>query len=497
MQGNFESKKAIREILLNKPEKLVSSWLRDELGQPLILTFYQAEQLRILLQAVFSKRRAKFIFVQATRSGKSELIACFISLVLVFFPKEKIANVSFVREQASIIFERVKIHLVEDNEWVREQVNISRSTEKHKEFSKSRLFMLNGSEFRIFSTGKGETELTGESLLGFGASILIIDESGSINNKVYHERIMRMIADSRREVFLLESGTPHRRNHFFESWLDSSYTKFRVSWEDAAKAGQLDRDFILERKANLSKTQFEAWYEAKFPSKSEGSLHDMEDVERNVLKGPVYSFEEIVNKPELVEFKGKRILSIDPATSGIDLTVITGIDLVDGVYCQRFIVTEQVSKTTGITGKIIKLNQLYNFESIILDSIGIGQGVLHELQEQKQKVSPFISGSSKGLKDKDKRAYLNWKAKVHDKTRLLFEQGGLKILPHKEQLKELSLMQYELTSQGKMKIVDPEKSPDFADALAYALYSVPVGFAVLPPPKQKLGYGIGFASTNL
>jgi hypothetical protein len=58
-------------------------------------------------------------------------------------------------------------------------------------------------------------------------------------------------------------------------------------------------------------------------------------------------------------------------------------------------------------------------------------------------------------------------------------------------------MQYELTSQGKMKIVDPEKSPDFADALAYSLYSIPMGFTVLPKPKQKFGYGIGFASTNL
>jgi len=382
---------------------------------------------------------------------------------------------------------------------VRNQINLSRSMEKRKEFSKSRLFMNNGSEFRIFSVGKGETELTGESLLGFGASILIIDESGSINNKVYHEKIMRMIADSRRDVFLLESGTPHRRNHFYESWLNGNFTSFRVSWQDAVKAGQLDEDFIMERKANLSKSQFEAWYEAKFPTKSEGSLHDMEDVERNVMnEEAIYSFEEIVKKPELVKFRGKKILAIDPATSGVDLTVLTGLDLVNGkTYFQRFIATEQISKTTGITGKIIKLHQLFKFDSIILDSVGIGQGVLHELQESRQKVTPFISGSSRGMKEKDKRAYLNWKAKVHDRTRLLFEQGNLKILPHKHQLKELSLMQYELTSQGKMKIVDPEKSPDFADALAYALYTIPVGFAVLQKPKQKLDFGVSLATTNL
>jgi len=183
------NKESLINGLKSNPRDFAVAFFKTERGTALVLTDYQNRQLAALLTELLRNKPAKFVFRQARRSGKSELISVFIAMAMLLRPV-KIANISFTSEQATIIFERVKAHLVYDNLWTRQFVNLGQSMVNKKEFSKTRFHMLNGAHLRVFSTGRGETEFTGESLLGFGADILICDESASIPDSVFRTKIM-------------------------------------------------------------------------------------------------------------------------------------------------------------------------------------------------------------------------------------------------------------------------------------------------------------------
>jgi len=67
--------------------------------------------------------------------------------------------------------------------------------------------------------------------------------------------------------------------------------------------------------------------------------------------------------------------------------------------------------------------------------------------------------------------FLNKKAEMYWNMRTLFEEGRISIPKHRTLISQLAKMKYELTSSGKIRIIDPEdKSPDFADSLCLGLY---------------------------
>ncbi|RLG90658.1 MAG: hypothetical protein DRO16_01780 [Thermoprotei archaeon] len=62
----------------------------------------------------------------------------------------------------------------------------------------------------------------------------------------------------------------------------------------------------------------------------------------------------------------------------------------------------------------------------------------------------------------------------------MFEEGRIKIPNHPTLIEQLNKLKYEITSAGKIKIIDPEdKSPDFSDSLAYAVAE----------PEKRPGFG--------
>ena len=70
-----------------------------------------------------------------------------------------------------------------------------------------------------------------------------------------------------------------------------------------------------------------------------------------------------------------------------------------------------------------------------------------------------------------KERFLNCKAESYWHLRKLFEDGKMSILSHRDLVKQLALMRWEMTSSEKIKIVDPsEKSPDFSDSLNIAVW---------------------------
>jgi hypothetical protein len=369
---------------------------------------------------------------------------------------------------------------VEDSAAIRAHVDLDRSLGNYREFSKSRMFMRNCTEIRVLSTGKGETEMTGESLLGFEATILIVDEAGSIPDKVYKTKVLRMIGARRssglRKMLIL-SGTPHNPGHFEDSWHDPDYVKVHVDWKKAVEAGRLDLKTIEEQKRKMTRMEFECWYEAKFPSMTEDSMFDMEEIERNVV-------------PEDPHFKGVKILSVDVARFGNDFTVYTQLDYCDGVYRVVEIIKNEHKDTMAVTGNVVNLHKQFKFDRIVVDESGVGGGVVDRLKEQELPVAGVTAGS-KCTTDEIAKNCLNLKAELYSKAKQLFNQNRLKVIKRPELMRELRLMKKEFQSNGKMRIVDPDKSPDFADSLVYGLFSPDFGTFVVLDMHKREGSGPG------
>lgn len=471
------NKQALIQGLKTNPKDFVHRFFKNERGMPLVLTGYQNRQLAALLSPVLKNKPGKFLFRQCRRSGKSELISVFIAIVLLLRPV-KIANISFTADQASIIFERVKAHLVDDSEWARSQVNLGQSMVSKREFSRSRFFMLSGGQFRIFSTGRGETEFTGESMLGFGADIVVIDEDASIPDSVHRTKISPLTMDARSSKIIVRSGTPHRRGDMHVAEMSGKYQCFHVGWQEAVAEGQVNETDVLSAKNALSPREFRVWWEAEWPDDNADQL-----IRSKWIK--------TAQRDARVRIPADwRTLGVDVARFGKDLTVFTYVEFHGGLAVVRSIESYPKISTMQTVGLIKKFASEFPVDKIIIDDGGVGGGVvdrLREFENLEDKVEAFLFGSvpfklgpkKPFLRVEEKLAnstFLNKKSFYYGKLAKYFEKGAIVIPKHDEVLaKELVSIRETVTSDGKAKIVDDKEegmSPDFADSLMMAISGI-------------------------
>ena len=439
------------KLVEDEPEKIVAAYFKDPDGNPLILADYQTE----FIKAVMKRNKTRFIYKAATQTGKSLSISVLLALMAIFYPNERIVNISCTESQARIIFDQTKKFLVEDHPQIRAMVDLNRSIGSRKEFSKTKMFMKNGTEIKVLSTGMGATESVGNSLLGMSATILVIDEAASIPNTVFTTKILRMLGASRTvkglDKILILSSTPQTSNFFEDAWYDSEYEKFTVDWKMAVDAGRLDLKTVMEQKRKMTKSNFKMWYSAEFPSMLEDSMYDMDEIKANEVK-------------QDLKFYGKKILSVDVARYGRDFTIYALVDYIEDSYRTVEFFQDEHKDTTSVAGRIISLNKKHNFDTILVDESGIGGGVLDVVREQGVEVTGVIAGSKCTNEEADENC-ANLKAELHSKAKKLFETGKLKVINKGTLFKEFRGMKKDWTPNGKLKIVDPDKSPDYVDAL--------------------------------
>ncbi|RLF66035.1 MAG: hypothetical protein DRN30_02885 [Thermoplasmata archaeon] len=409
---------------------------------------------RKIVEDILKKKHRRIIILAMTRYGKTFTIAIASILYAVLNPGSKIVIVAPRGDQGRILMDYV-YNLLSESKHLKGLLPLSMKVEEDmlkKEFTKSRLTLLNKSEIRILSAhGKGE------QLLGFGADLLIIDESCLIPDEVYRMMILRMLGENPDSI-LVEIGNPVKRNHFFDSWNDPKYKRYKIDWRVALEEGRVREEFIEEMRQKMTEVEFKIMYEAEFPDESENSLLSFSDIERAINQ----------EEPE-GEFVYE--IGVDVARFGCDYTVITIIkNYDDEFYSIEDIIHFSKQDTMQTVGKIIELYNKYKPVSIKVDEIGIGAGVVDRLKEQGLPVRGFNAGRPAPKTFKGKR-FQNLKSYVAWRLRELFKEGKIKIPRHKNLIDELVKIEYELTSTGKIKIKDPEdKSPDFFDSLLIAIW---------------------------
>ena len=405
-----------------------------------------------IIRTIAYQEHNRVVISCMTRYGKTRCVAIGVCLYILLSNNKKIILVSPILKQTSILRNYIAEHITEcslfDDLIEIEYKDIDRIK---KEFSKSRLTFKNGCELQILSA-----EGTAERLMGFGGNLIIVDESCLIEPEVYRTKISRMLGDSPDSI-LIEIGNPWRRGtHFEEHWNNSSFHRIHVDYKTALEEGRITELFLKEQEELLTPIEFTILYKSEFPEESEDSL-----ISHKHIEAAVNRFQNIKD--------ADLVIGADIADKGMDKTVIIKAKERDNHYLVLNIYSEAKSENTAVAGRIIAMQEPEYIQAINIDSIGVGIGIISMIREKLTNKSCKLTACNFGMAANDKR-FLNKKAEMYFRLKSLFEQGMISIPDHEQLKKELTSMRWEHTSAGKIKIIDPERSPDFADALVYTIW---------------------------
>jgi len=176
---------------------------------------------------------------------------------------------------------------------------------------------------------------------------------------------------------------------------------------------------------------------------------------------------------ELGDKIGTKIIALDPARFGQDKTAFTIIE-------KRGVNTwEQIFKESHIgkdlmwtVGRFIDLRKEFQCNIGVVDSDGLGGGVVDRLKELSIEIIEFQGGQ----KPKEEDYYGNRRTEGYFRLKEMIDNGYLKILTDHSQIDELLTVRYKYTSKGQKLIISKDemrkegiKSPDEADALMMAV----------------------------
>jgi len=210
---------------------LVKELFANDGGQPFELTPSQENIVANILDPDVPRLAVKTY----TQFGKSDVTS--IALVLLsIIRREKILIVAPNEKQASIIMGRVIQHLF-DSPVLMKAVQWEGSIERlRQERSKKRMTMTTGSEIMIITADADRSvSREGKTLMGFGATVVVIDEASLLNNTLW-AKILRMVG-GRKTGKIIKLGNPWNRwdkigaqvtgnlNHFFRSFEGDRYEK--------------------------------------------------------------------------------------------------------------------------------------------------------------------------------------------------------------------------------------------------------------------------------
>ena len=453
---------------LETVKELCSILFIDELtGKPLTITKYQSK----IIQAIFFKRK-RVVCIAPTRAGKSLAVAIGAILLGAYKSGEKIRIVSFTEKTTKIIMGYIITHIL-DNELLYnslmydvKDMGIERIK---KEFSKNRITWEHNSEVMTLTANVSGG---GSSLIGWGATTLIVDEAEQMPKELVDTKIMRMLGDTQdSSVFMISN--PEIRGFMYDKHNNPDWEFLKITWQECVKENRFSQEFIDERRGSLTKREFKIWYEPDWPEEDSDDLFTKKAIDNMFAPLTNEELELLKTNPD------RKQLGVDVARFGVDLTVLMPCYIYgDKKFIMDCYVYEK-KDTVYTMGKIKELHQQNTYNRINIDDNGLGGGITDMLRNQDDIAGvtyPFIaSGMDKWISNDDKIRYANNKSVFFQRFVKDAEDGNVRVVMqnHRTDLfTELKKMKYKYNISGKLLIVDPEdKSPDFADACNISMYS--------------------------
>jgi hypothetical protein len=303
--------------------------------------------------------------------------------------------------------------------------------------------------------------------------LLVVDEAPGVSEAVFESAGGSMSGHNATTLLL---GNPTRtKGYFYDTFyrLSSEWKNLHVSCLDSPRVSD---DYVNEMRSRYGEgsNAYRVRVLGEFPLADDDTLISLElaqaALDRDVIQNP----------------DAPILWGVDVARFGSDSSAL----------CKRQsnVVLEPIKTwknldLMSLTGAILHEYESAEFKQrpaeILVDSIGLGAGVVDRLREMKLPVRGINVGESPAVKGQ----YMNLRAELWGKAKTWLEARDCK-LPRDEQLvNELSSPRYSFMSNGKLKLESKDDmkrrglaSPDRADAfvLTFASEAATVGGSYTP-----------------
>ncbi|WP_290597060.1 MULTISPECIES: terminase large subunit domain-containing protein [unclassified Archaeoglobus] len=416
---------------LGKDKKKIKQAIRD----PVLFTQIFLNHEPHEAQKLILRDKHQFITVVAGRRfGKTKAMAFSAihyaithpgSIQFILAPSYNQANIMFW-EITTLLSKSILVHLIE----------------RVYKTPFSKIIFRNGSEIHARSTTKPEY------LRGHKAHRAILDEAAYIPDDVISQVVEPMLADFNGSW--IKIGTPFGKNHFYDSYLKGQSEEFEdySSYRFPSTANpHISHEFIEKKKREYGENSiiFRTEYLAEFVE-DQNAVFRWADIQRNI------------SNIELVDMgQPGRIYAIGcDLAKYLDYTVIIVLDITNKpfklVHFQRF-------NRRPYAETILKLKELYkrfNYAKVLIDSSGVGDPVLEDLQDIGAEGYVFTAKS---------------KVQLIQRLQAAIENGEVKYPYIEELIKELQFFEYQLTRQGIKMEARQGMHDDCVIALALAVWA--------------------------
>lgn len=246
---------------------IVQNLFKDSEGKPFPITDGECE----IFEAV-TNPHYKYDWISApTRYGKTETIALAI-IYLAVFHHLKVPVVAGSYDKANKIMEYVVAHLGDHPSLYKELINAQgmSSIDKLKvTVSKSILRWSSGGWLYITSVQAGNIKSEGESVVGEGGDVIVLEEAGLIKHQEQFSKIVRMSESNKGWGKLVLSGNCIEKSIFEEAFGDPMYHKVRISLEQAIAEGRYSPLELEQKKLQTTSKDWKRYYLVEFPLANE------------------------------------------------------------------------------------------------------------------------------------------------------------------------------------------------------------------------------------
>ncbi len=309
-------------------------------------------------------------------------------------------------------------------------------------------------------TSRAETP---EALAGVHSQnvLLVVDEASGVPEKVFEAAAGSMSGHSATTILL--SNPTRSSGTFFESQTRLAGTWWTRRWS-CVESPLVSEEFVDEMRARYGEDSnaFRIRVLGEFPMADDDTII------------PFHLADSAIKRDIEIPEDTKPIWGFDMARFGADKTAL----------CKRYgnVVTEITSwqgldlmQTVGrVMAEYEGLSPSMRPSEILVDSIGVGGGVVDRLRELGAPVRGINVGEAPAMGN----TYMNLRAELWFKTKGWLEDRSCKLPNDDQLLAELTSIRYAFTPGGKMKAESKDdmrkrglKSPDLADALCLTMAS--------------------------
>jgi len=309
-------------------------------------------------------------------------------------------------------------------------------------------------------TARAETP---EALAGVHSDhvLLIVDEASGVPEQVFEAAAGSMSGHNATTLML--SNPTRSSGTFFESHNRMANSWWTRTWS-CKDSPLVSHEFVdeMELRYGPESNAYRVRVLGEFPLSDDNTII------------PYHLVEAAQNRDVVVSDEAMVVWGLDVARFGSDATAL----------CKRQgpIVTElrswrglDLMQTTGrIVAEYEALAPSKRPAEILVDSIGVGSGVVDRLQELGLPVRGVKVAESPSMGD----TYMNLRSELWFKCKAWLEDRSCKLPKDDQLIAELTAIRYSFTSSGKMKAESKDEmrkrglgSPDLADALCLTMAS--------------------------